>query len=624
MKKLHFKPGVKTHNRFDLSRTLMSTFDFGQIVPIFVEDCVPSDVINVKMSGFCRTDALVFPTFGKADFRTLGVYVDYHQVWRGAPGWFAGLRSQFGKTTLHPNLYVNHFFQFFVNNSEISSLVTDSSQKHDVVVWVRPTNTSPYELKKYAFTSFGRYCYKVLRTLGYSFPQNLHFTATSGDQIELNEADSGYNSNKVTYPGSGYRSYLSALPLLCFVKAYYDYMIKNSAKNESLIGSFLECVYRGEAFVAGGKTIWNGSGCGTNDTLLWIFKQIKQCYASDFVTCMMPYELGYTDNGYNSSGSSVLYRNKSESTTTPEVVNLKVPQGGFPPVVGSSSLDALTLRLVNSMMQYYQRNFLYGSDAAKILKSRFGISSDVEDEWYSHFLNTTRDAIQIGDVTSLADTGENGLSLGSYAGKAIISSNGQYHYKSDSHGMFIILAWLEVKPVYDGFQKHVWRTQPVDYFTPEYDGLGVEAVTFDQLIKCDPKKTEDPGSGAANNNLVAGLVPRYATYKDGSKKSQIVGDFELVEGMDAWHFGRSLSRFFLTNTIIAQTDSLMYYDPGEIDSSRHTFSTYDRIFQNVTDYDKFYFIFNFDVNAYRPMLNASQSFELDEGDITTEIAHSNA
>ena len=37
---LKVKSAVKTHNKFDLSRTHLTTAEFGQIIPLFVEETV--------------------------------------------------------------------------------------------------------------------------------------------------------------------------------------------------------------------------------------------------------------------------------------------------------------------------------------------------------------------------------------------------------------------------------------------------------------------------------------------------------------------------------------------------------------------------------------------------------
>ena len=76
---LKVKSAVKSRNKFDLSRTHLTTMDFGEIVPLLVEETVPGDQISVDATYFSRLAPLVKPTYGKFSFKTVSAYVPYHQ-----------------------------------------------------------------------------------------------------------------------------------------------------------------------------------------------------------------------------------------------------------------------------------------------------------------------------------------------------------------------------------------------------------------------------------------------------------------------------------------------------------------------------------------------------------------
>ena len=77
---LKVKSAVKTRNKFDLSRTHLTTMDFGQIIPLFCEETVPGDKFNVSADFFARLAPLVKPTYGKFLFKTVSAFVPYHQI----------------------------------------------------------------------------------------------------------------------------------------------------------------------------------------------------------------------------------------------------------------------------------------------------------------------------------------------------------------------------------------------------------------------------------------------------------------------------------------------------------------------------------------------------------------
>lgn len=77
---LHVKSAVRSRNKFDLSRTHLTTMNFGEIVPLMCEETIPGDDIKVNASYFSRMAPLVKPTYGKFSFKTMTAFVPYHQI----------------------------------------------------------------------------------------------------------------------------------------------------------------------------------------------------------------------------------------------------------------------------------------------------------------------------------------------------------------------------------------------------------------------------------------------------------------------------------------------------------------------------------------------------------------
>lgn len=87
---LKVKSAVKNHNKFDLSRTHLTTMDFGQIIPLFNEETVPGDKFSIKGDYFSRLAPLAKPTYGKFSFKTVAAFVPYYMVAEDADAWLAG------------------------------------------------------------------------------------------------------------------------------------------------------------------------------------------------------------------------------------------------------------------------------------------------------------------------------------------------------------------------------------------------------------------------------------------------------------------------------------------------------------------------------------------------------
>lgn len=66
---------------FDRSHGHKTTFDAGALVPIFVEEALPGDTFNVRMTGFCRLATPIFPIMDNLYMDTHFFAVPYRLVW---------------------------------------------------------------------------------------------------------------------------------------------------------------------------------------------------------------------------------------------------------------------------------------------------------------------------------------------------------------------------------------------------------------------------------------------------------------------------------------------------------------------------------------------------------------
>jgi len=66
---------------FDRSHGLKTTFDSGDLVPIFVDEALPGDTFNAKMTGFARMATPIFPVMDNLYMETFFFSVPYRLVW---------------------------------------------------------------------------------------------------------------------------------------------------------------------------------------------------------------------------------------------------------------------------------------------------------------------------------------------------------------------------------------------------------------------------------------------------------------------------------------------------------------------------------------------------------------
>ncbi len=85
-------------SQFDRSRKLSTTFDGGELIPIFVDEVLPGDTMNVNMTLFCRLSTPLHPFLDNLKLTTFFFAVPYRLVW---DNWhkFCGAQDNPGDST---------------------------------------------------------------------------------------------------------------------------------------------------------------------------------------------------------------------------------------------------------------------------------------------------------------------------------------------------------------------------------------------------------------------------------------------------------------------------------------------------------------------------------------------
>ena len=220
---LKVKSAVKNHNKFDLSRSHLTTMNFGEIVPLLAEETVPGDKFNISGNYFSRMAPLVKPTYGKFSFKTVAGFVPYHQIAWDSDAWLAG------KTTWEGVSPVGRFFtleglSYFYRTNCLDPNATATATNCDIS-WIDSNNVVQYG----KFSNEGKYYNKVLNSLGYCYPENTNLKTGSDWKTRINAIK------------------VSAYPLLAFAKLYNDYMSQSQRFNTSALSSLLQNVKYGKS-----------------------------------------------------------------------------------------------------------------------------------------------------------------------------------------------------------------------------------------------------------------------------------------------------------------------------------------------------------------------------------------
>ena len=571
---LRVKSAVKSHSQMSYNPSVIASMDFGQIVPLMAIELTTGDQFDIKGRYFSRLAPLVRPTYGKFTFRTVGAFVPFYQIADDAEAFMAGNTVWEGNSVHQRCFLVKDFLSAIASNVNPFMIDTPAGGQDDLVF-----TSSSGTVTHRQFTALGKYIYKVLCGLGYTLPQNADLQSTS-----------------TWVSSSGFGNYrLNAMPLLCFMKLYNDYMSQSQRFNSSSLTSLLHDIRHSISVT---NKYDSTTGLILPGGIVDLLSSIKLCYENDYFTSAWQNPNTPLNNLENQAvvqvpeNGGMDVRQTRLNTYTELDNNFQV-----------GTLNQRALDFLKAFDDWVRRNNYSGSRVVQKIYSRFGIKTDDFRSNYAHIISTDISPISVGDVTSTASTSQ--ASLADYAGKGILSTEKGFSYRSSDYGILFILGYFTVNPMNAyGFDRMCLRNNSLDFYNPEFDGLGADAIPYAELFVNPLSPTEVTPT---SDDMVYGFTERYNSYR--TIRDKIIGEFRQMRPNapeNCWHTGRLLSDVRGNGQMVAQS-------PSMINMAQYN-SEYNRIFSVVSGIDHFYLTCEFEIHAVRPMLSLNQTPRLGEGD----------
>ena len=606
--KTNVATAITHRSNLPLSDRHVSTTNFMELGVAKIREMVPSESINLNMRSFARLDTMKKPTQGDCIVNSRAYFVPLRIIqhdWDDFKNNLPVLDSNgsISYTNEVDSIEMIEFVRSFINDldpvTHTNEYIAEYSQRvssttaDDFDFTIQTFDEQDGEIYDgYRFTAKGARIFKLLCQLGYA----IDFNVTNNLQ---------QNDNYVK----------SALPLKALLKIYYDHYFPSqySASQEFYnIKYILE--YPDNDF---------STYCDFS-VLRSIYDFIdKVCYDSD-------YFVSAWDNP-NSPNVGAVQNNvvipdvndftpvdNAVGTTTSDPTPSVYPRSGGKFI---SNISQYALTALKSLTDFMKRHQIVGARVLDRYLAEWGIVLPSAKLNRSVYIDNFSQPIIFGDVTSTADT--EGANLGSYAGKGILPEREfSFSYESDEFGYFMILS--SVVPVtgyYQGEDRMVSHLTPFDFYTPEFDNLGVQAIGVNELyVPMNARRMyADPNNpnpeGLRINSAVFGFTPRYAEYKVG--KDKLTGDFRLGSRnteLDAWHLFRNMDNFFEGKNIDEVTHDINFV--RGIDSEQ-----YNRIFNymgDLSDKIKIIHYFNYDVSF--PGRKLFDSYEFTDEDKAKKVS----
>lgn len=572
-----------------------TTFGFGNLQPLFAKFVLPKSKFSINISQLTRLSPLVVPTFARLKQINDFVFVPINKVFPAFDAFLSNTAVKGTSDTYRPDslpcitnqyLFVqlmnyasfesavlkngswtgfSHSYYFtdyrgVHNLSSVHTSVFDNSsfQKlavaSDFQVIDSNSNNPLGQTCCGRFTQEGRYWLTVLRGLGYSCD---------------------YYDNKP----------VSALPLLSFIKAFYDiyYPKRFNSWHTSNIYNIINRHYNGD---------FNKINYGGH-----YFDMIKgDLLSSLFGDGFSFYLYSSLDNDvFQAALSYPLLDNTAPQPfkdLTGDYQNNNIFVGGsgsnIPRVeTNGSQLTADNLSLVNRLWSFVSRSSVVGQSVKDWFKVHFNINPQEDMFDTSVCFSQKPNFISINAVVSTADTSNsNGSQLGDLAGQAFSNVNDSVSYDVPDFGyIFCISGLLPLTRVSGGTQPELYNVGYYDMPFPDFDGLGYEVLNNSSFMETYSGyfDTKNGGSYAKSGY---GYVPRLTSFKTYNNIRS--GGFALPSVKDSYLSYCEDSIVDPHNPDLPSPSNLKAFFPWRYVGFTSSFMSYDRIFYNQSTLDPFF------------------------------------
>ncbi len=577
----------RNKTRHDLSHRHLTTSAFCEMLPTLVSEIVPNTSVNFKVSPFVRLLPMPSPAYTSIKVSNRQFFVPMRIIF---PKWNDFITDS-PTTGTNPQVKTITDFdlaKWFYNSSDLLNTKNKitfkaGEQQINADVVIAPNsyfNVGNADAIGYNYTPFGARVMKFLNSCGYVFGFSfIGDNPNGGGNVTLN------------------LNTFSFLPFMAVVKVYMDYYHPAQYLNNQIVKEFT-------SFIS------NSTSASEFLTRFGIelFHELRSlAYDHDYYTSAWQQPNSPARGDFSSISLGVV---QPQFVNNPEIVskqNVSVSvdaaggqAAGIPRLVTTAGesgappqLTDYGLRTLKKLTDYMARNQFVGSRAVDRYLARYGVRLDFSKFDRAQFIDSNEFTINIGDVTSTADTTQ--ASLGSYAGKGVGFNEGQnISFETDEFGYYINITTIMPRVAYfqqyDRMTKHINR---FDFWTPEFDGLGTQVIRCSEIFSGNSLGHYLENNG--NTNKIFGWQPRYSEYK--MSKDIVTGQF--VRGSlpeyDSWATTRNILSASLS-------DPFMYFD-NPIDESfvkTDDFQQYNKIFYSMDDDDKFLIALDFEMIVHAP------------------------
>lgn len=221
------------------------------------------------------------------------------------------------------------------------------------------------------------------------------------------------------------------------------------------------------------------------------------------------------------------------------------------------------LRRAEALQRWMEKSARGGSRYIEQIRSFFGVVSSDARLQRPEFLGALSSPVSISEVLQHSQTTTDGTPLGEMGGHGI-SATGNWIFRNkffEEHGIIMILACVQPRTSYYGSMtdRRFYKPDRFHFYWPDFARIGEQPVFKGELFN------SLSSSSTTFDESVFGYQERYSEYKQ--RLNRISGDFQAT--LDFWHLGRSFnSKVALNSTFVTCSPSSRIFAVEDADTQK--------------------------------------------------------
>lgn len=505
-----------------------TTFQFGEVRPVYYRHLIEGDNIKVDLSQMVRTAPLVVPTYADVRFRYKAFYIPYRLLMKYFEDFMYDNNVQWSdgslsipRVPIFTSSALSNMFMRSSNNGDflfetVAAAVGDTYEEQDwsnypflqpaldndgkifsnfadypnipvtslqqdpslvdfdikIAVMLQKAGQSDTYYPVYEYfklTSKGKSVLKILYSLGYKFDwvASTFYEQISSDSIATAMKDVSFN----------------AFGLLAYFLVFNQYFTLSQYRPSRKILAVLQKLSEGLA---------NGEDYNilTSQILLELFQEVEAVFDSNYFTSAWQQPNAVVEglepiqnSDINALALSGLanefndYQQRVNPSGSPYSSSFDIESSSYGgPEVLSSGLTFIQ-QFGKKFQDFIRRRLLSGSSASNNVLSEMGVSVPSKDIDFVQRLGMKEVPLQIMDVTNVSESAT--AKLGEFGGRAIAPTNEpiEFKYSAEERGIFMIIS--EIIPQFEvvqGFDRHNVDRSLYDFFRPDFEEVGLQPI----------------------------------------------------------------------------------------------------------------------------------------------------